>query len=88
LKIDVKDIMENKRVKGFLDENPDYKKMIPDGQISFVRNPKTIDQLKFGTGEKDLKAPQIRNTTKNKLSSLTPRHEPLDRIDIRQNILV
>lgn len=63
LKIDVKDIMENKRVKGFLDENPDYKKMIPDGQISFVKNPKTIDQLKFGTEEKDLEAPLIRNTT-------------------------
>lgn len=88
LKIDVKDIMENKRVKGFLDENPDYKKMVPDGQISFVRDPRTIDQLKFGTGGKDLKAPRITNSTNHKLSSLTPRHEPLDRIDIRQNILI
>ena len=75
-------------MKDFLDENSDYKKMIPDGQIRFFRNPRTIDQLKFGTGEKDLKAPHIINLISNKLSSLIPRHELLDRIDICHNLLI
>ena len=67
-----------------MDDHPDYKAMIPDGQTSVVRDPKLIDQLNFTS---KIRPPRITNTTNYKLSTLTPRKEMLDKIEIHQNML-